>query len=392
MDFTSDIGPPSDVDDINTNGFQSGSHINAPSSPIKDDAISSSDVEVSILKDDDRKILELQDLKEQLLHERNNLLEEVESLRAEYNRTDISTPNDDNRIVEDDSKETIEQTGSIDDNAANVLMDLMLMANQDKVEIEEEKIVKHIDGTSDLNTELSSKYDTLPLLNMDLRLKYLQKYLYPHMNLWVDQLKDDDQRTIDATIQFGRNVTNPFSLRFEVRYNSTHEKLELFEVVDVSDNIHMLLQPWLKIKNPTILLFGLSELDRIIFKRNELLEYMHSKYGRSLSVKEPMSHLYSSCRTLIIQNKRFNREIQLIVDIRHFTQNNSSFLSIPQLEIRLLLRQNTIEVTEPNINKIYNELLQEYGLKKTLTELITYLMFLNPDDYQPPSSPKSSPS
>lgn len=207
-----------------------------------------------ILTENEKKRLELQELKETLLKERDALWDEEVRLRRELDKlerdrfmqgftssessdfesdidneagTEPPDKNNDENIVSNDPTNTNNITNDkIDANAARIFLDLMLLSSKKQQAVEPNPKPIHLDGGSSLQEEISVKYDTLPLLNMDLRLKYLQKYLYPHVEIRINSLADednnsnykddDDEYNYEVTIKFKRNPKLPFQIKFNI--------------------------------------------------------------------------------------------------------------------------------------------------------------------------------
>lgn len=387
MDFTSDIVEPQ-VD-------RKGGSI--PSSSHHSDSS-------ELLNDDDKRLLELQDLKEQLLKERDALIKGEVELRREVNNLErerfmagyISSESSDLYSEEEDEEESEEDEngeniGDMDSNAAKIFMDLVLLSSKRFDSPAESKTF--LDGNSTLQEELSVKYDTLPLLNMNLRLRYLTKHLYKHVELHIDH--DDEDGSIQiVTAKFKRNVSKPFEIEFKMEYDERHGKLTQFQIISVSPLVKLYFDRVLYatednnrvclVHNPVTLLFFCHEFDRLSCETDKLIKMLKDKFDNRLRYHEETHNLES--KSVIIQDMHsydpINRELlirfEILTDKRDSTINNhrQSMMVSPRLKIHLTLRHEGSQVKSPNVNDIFKELVQEYELETALIELISSIMFI----------------
>lgn len=371
MDFTSDLS--SDISGLRVQKNEEGSTssslgTNANESIITKKADLSSDIDTLFLSKDDKRRLKLEESKEKLLAERERLMKQVDDLKIELDNTPLNSktfePEEDNKI---------------DENIAKTLVDLMTFSSRSHFisDGEEKPINERIDGTSDLQDELTSKYDTLPLLNMNLRLRYLKEYLYPFIKLETKEKKDVNvNKEIEVTSSLRRNKKCPITAKFQVNYDTKDEKLVLFDLVELSPSrVRLNMREFIERhkRNPTMILFCLNEYDRVLWKREELLRDITEKYKSwivSSSIENTVSYTDIE-RVIIIKNfKQHNNELHISVKI---TINKNTI--IPQTKINLNLYRNGIQILKPDINSILNGLMKEYGLQMSILQIIQTVLF-----------------
>lgn len=414
MDFTSDL-------------VASPVKRRSPSSDLSQDNSSGSSI---ILTENEKKRLELQELKETLLKERDALWDEEVRLRRELDKlerdrfmqgftssessdfesdvdneagTEPPDKNNDENIVSNDPTNTNNITNDkIDANAARIFLDLMLLSSKKQQAVEPNSKPIHLDGGSSLQEEISVKYDTLPLLNMDLRLKYLQKYLYPHVEIRINNLADednnsnnkdddDDEYNYEVTIKFKRNPKLPFQIKFNINYDpkdGSNGQLKGFQILEISKRVKLFferifyLDGQLLIANPVTLIFFSLEFDRITYQCNLLITQIRNKFQNRLRYSEDIDD--PELKVVKLKELKETSEKEFIVKLEILTQKSetglngtkSLMLLYPQLKITLSLFHEGKEIKDPDINNIFEQLLPDYDLNTALIELISSLMFI----------------
>lgn len=383
MDFTSDLS--SDVNVSQGHNSSSSSFLGvttrhkrvSPNASNNDNA--SSDIEgMNMLSAKDRKQLKLEEIRESLQKERESLLEQVDSLTIELENTHEPefTPEPFPEENEDE----------IDANMAKTLVDLLTLSSRnnrfssvDTNDYLPDQKRSKIDGNSGMQDELKSKYDTLPLLNMNLRLRYLKQFLYPHMKMTVREVssrdKSDTYKEVMVSVSFERNAQYPIRLKFKVHYDTEDETLQKFEIVELLPSlVHLNVISKDATTNPTSFLFALNEYDRLLYKRQSLFDEITSKYKVWIDpefVNTSNAKYADTERTMIIKNKRPNN-VQLQITIRvGFLENQV----VPGTNISLGLSCNGSNVQDPDINDLFYGLMKEYGLTMSLRQLIQTTLF-----------------
>ncbi|CCF57756.1 hypothetical protein KAFR_0D01100 [Kazachstania africana CBS 2517] len=344
MDFTSDI--TSEHSSVSDGGINAGLD-------------QSSELDSVLMDENEKKFLKLQEEKDLLLKRRDSLINEVDTLKRKLEETPdlVEEPN---------------IASGVDQNAANILIDLMLLSSSKSSPIFDEESVdkiRSINGNSSLQEELKMKFDTLPLLNMKLRLRYLQKLLYPNLQLRVTRDKDGSTREIEVVVvdcQFKKfNKNAPIKLNFEMQYDSKQEKLLDFKIMDVSNNVKLELSSAIRKykENPTILLFYFTEYDRILYMRQKLIEEIIKKH--SIYIKDVIDAIDYTNGKITLKLSSQN-ELHIIFEI-----TSEDGYIIPKLRIKFeIFKKNGQKVVNPNVNDIFNSLIKEYGLIKSIHEII----------------------
>ncbi|SMN20044.1 similar to Saccharomyces cerevisiae YPL018W CTF19 Outer kinetochore protein, required for accurate mitotic chromosome segregation [Maudiozyma saulgeensis] len=383
MDFTSDLS--SDV-----NGSRdSGSHHSSSSSflgiarrsakTIPSTVDKSSDIELNMLSASDRKQLKLEETREKLLLEREKLLKEVDTLNIELENTPEGI-NEELQHPEEIENGNMDE-GEIDHNMAKTLVDLMSISSRKNkfANIDEgiQQTSNRIDGNSKMQDELASKYDTLPLLNMNLRLRYLRQYLYPHMKMDImERVNEQSNKKITVSIRFLRNVKHVIKIKFVMQYDSSEETLQSFEISQLTPpTLNLNMRSFLKkhSNNPTIILFCLSEYDRLLWKRQELFDGIAEKFKSWIeeSFFKNKANYMDIEREMILKNTNQNANIiRLIVKVE--IPEGSV---IPRSKVNLEMYAGGSLITTPDVNKMLFELMKEYGLKASLQHLIRGALF-----------------
>lgn len=261
----------------------------------------------------DLRTLKLQEQRNSLLSRRNGLLQEIQSLKSRAHTTHEET----------DAR----------------LLDLVLLTSG-----KEKASAITIDG-SDLEKELQAKYDTLPLLNMQLRLETLRK-LYQYVDLSVSSSDD----IVEAHARFYRS-TEPFDLDLRLNYKGE----TLYECgVEVSRNVQWPLRSLLKCKNPSRILLGCFEYDRLRCGRDELFNHIQGEMGRFASLVT-----ITRTESALTLHRFATPEAKLTI---RYTIEFEEFL--PSSRIQTSLQDGQID-----ISAVTSGLLKEYGLRLGLLQL-----------------------
>lgn len=427
MDFTSDlIASP-----IRRQSHSSGlSHDNNSGSSV-------------ILTETEKRRLELQELKESLLKERDSLWDEEVYLRRELdklerekfmqgftssessafesdsdNETKPAQLKDKNGIkiagdiptnimtTDDNNDDDDDDNNNIDPNAARVFLDLMLLSSKKQQAVEPGPKPIHIDGTSTLQDEINVKYDTLPLLNMELRLKYLQKYLYPHVEIHINNLTEEDngnnnnrynddngngKYNYEVTIKFKRNPKSPFQIKFHINYDpkdGSNGQLKRFRILDISKRVRLFferilyLNGQLLVENPVTLIFFCLEFDRLTCQCDSLITQIRNKFQNRLRYSQDIGD--PELKIIKLKELKEPSEKEFIIKLEIHTQKlvtdfkgkRSLMLLYPQLKITLALLHEEKEIKDPDINNIFEQLLPDYDINTALIELMSSLMFI----------------
>ena len=392
-----------------------------------------------ILTETEKRRLELQELKETLLKERDSLWDEEVDLRRELDNLERDrfmqgftssessdfesdsdketearqSKNDNERNVAGDITTNITENNTnnnnnIDTNAARMFLDLMLLSSKKQQTVEPRSKSIHINGNSTLQEEINVKYDTLPLLNMDLRLKYLQKYLYPHIEIRVNDLADENnnddnndkspkynndngEHNYEVAIKFKRNYKSPFQIRFGINYDpkdGSNGQLKEFQILEISKRVRLVFERvffadrQLLIENPVTLIFFGLEFDRITYECNSLITQIRNKFQKKLRYTQDVGD--PELKVIRLKELKEPSEKEFIIKLEIFTQKlvtefkgkKNLMLVYPQLKITLSLLHEEKEIKDPNINNIFEQLLPDYELNTALIELISSLMFI----------------
>lgn len=209
---------------------------------------SSSSLDDGLLPEADLKVLRLHEQREQLLSQRNRLLQEIESLKSR------------------------QKTGVVED--ARIL-DLVLLARWERSSTDG---VTVIDGSTDLQEELATKCDTLPLLNMEIRLQRLRE-LYVDVELQARNLGDSSSMEIKATY---RKRKPGFHVILHLQYQDS--VLVDCQVVDISQSVKWELRNLVHCKNPTKILLGCYEFDSLCERRRAVFDQLRESMNRYASL------------------------------------------------------------------------------------------------------------
>ena len=392
-----------------------------------------------LLGKEERERLELEEEKGRLLRERNSLLLVVDTLRKELGSENTigtgalgqlkpgwkpeSKPSVGTSFgIHLEGSEEEDEPDIVDDNAADTLVDLMTIFPNggrkknthifSKDNPESQSLPTNL---SELHAELVSRGESLPLLNMRLRLRYLEKYLYPNMKVYVHELKGSDTRSGTRThitsVTFNR-PKNKLSFKFRTTFetstgdnsnatdnnnntnnqnNQGHSNLVDFSILDVSPKrftrtVNRFIRRYPH--NPTTLLFCLAEYERLIYLRDELIQKLYLEYKNWIDGTN-LGHYTDICRRVRFQKHDIISSRVLLISFKvtleddgDGTNNGGSSgnpvtagVAVPSTEIYMTFLQDGKRVTDPDIDDIFAKLFKEYGLQQALTKIIQTVLF-----------------
>ncbi|CAR28427.1 ZYRO0F03718p [Zygosaccharomyces rouxii] len=285
--------------------FTSDSRVGSQSGVVQEDAASSSSS--SELNPEHERLLRLQDVKDSLLAKRNALVKEMETLQSkeppvEFKRT--------------------------------ALLDLAELVPTSGKEIKSS--VGFQDGSTAVPDELRYKHDCLPLLNMDLRLSYLRD-TYPYASLML----------IDSSnlhVEFTRRPNDYFQLDLQLPQGPAL----------LSTNVRWPLRKLENCSNPTAILQGCYEFDRLRCRRDEIFQQIWS----SLQSKGVFHRISGSL--LSLSRNDLLLQLRLEIEIKDL---------FPQTHLNVRLFKNEIPLSSPDVQDILQGLMQEYGVMRGVLEL-----------------------
>lgn len=290
--------------------FTSDSRAGSQSIPPQEDipgSSSSSSGSSSQLNPEHERLLRLQDVKASLLAKRNALVKEIETLQSkeppiEYRRT--------------------------------ALLDLAELVPASDGETRSP--VGFQDGYTAVQEELKYKHDCLPLLNMDLRLSYLQE-TYPYASLVL----------VDSSnlhIEFTRRADDHFRLILQLPQGPAV----------LSNNVRWPLRKLENCSNPTTILQGCYEFDRLRCKRDEVFQQIWSSLQSKGVFYRISGSLLSLWRNNLLLQLRFEIEIEDL---------------FPHTHLNARLFKNEIPLSSPDVQHVLQGLMQEYGVVQGVLEL-----------------------
>lgn len=287
----------------------------------------------SLVDENDLRVIRLHEEKESLLSKRNDILDEIDSLSQELKKS----PKTDDRSADDiDAR----------------LIDLILLAKDPP----KAASIVHIDGQTDLKKELATKYDTLPIMNMQLRLKYLQD-LYVDVKLEKDRaLSDNNESIVSVRATFSRST--PFDIWLTLRYKD--ETLLQCDLQKISKAIEWNLKPLMGCHNPSRILLGCFEFDKIRHRRSTIFEELIQAMSPYTSLVEVAREL--ECKLILKRLGGIESLLQItfLIDF-----NEADFLPNTIVTATLAKGENNFI----DIDGIKSGLIKEYGLSVGLKEL-----------------------
>ncbi|EDO15338.1 hypothetical protein Kpol_1011p8 [Vanderwaltozyma polyspora DSM 70294] len=371
MDFTSESDLGSDLESdkqVNT----SNSQLIQEEQEQKQEQEQEQENEDDFLSKEDTQRLHLQELKEDLLSKRNELIKEIDTYKKE-----ISTR----------QKNLLNEQSLLDQNASNLLRDLLIasstlnsnsnLSNDGPNDIDDNRKAKtqFIDGASPLQIELLSKYDTLPLLNMDLRIRYLEEYLYPNVNVEIVSEELENIDVTNTTIKVYWKFTK-IELILNLSYDTTLQILLKFDILSISENYKLKLMPLIDSckDNPTLLLFFTNQYDKLLQKRNSIFKELQDTFQRQLKSCNIVNNQESLVLTNIMKGSDdLRKTIKLQIDFNiQFSIDSKFTLPTSKINSKLWSDHNLILV---NDNTILYGLIKEYGVLQGLKEYTKTCLF-----------------
>ncbi|QLQ79284.1 hypothetical protein HG537_0B06320 [Torulaspora globosa] len=291
-------------------------------------ARSSSELEDGLLPESELKLIRLREQRESLISRRNRLLQEVESLKRR--------------------KQTSGNVGVADAR----LMDLVLLSRPGTATVG--TAVETIDGTSDLQRELATKSDTLPLLNMQARLQCLRE-LYAGVELEVESIEDATATEMVVKAQFSK-LRPGFHVKLKLKYRDA--VLVSCEVQDVSRNDRWLLRDLVRCRNPSRILLGCFEFDSLRERRSAEFARLESTISRYPSLVTVERESETCIRFARSASPAAVLRVQWLIEVADMW---------PSTTIATTLVNGSGEPID--IEQIKTGLLKEYGVSLGLQEL-----------------------
>ncbi|OXB43652.1 hypothetical protein B1J92_F02035g [Nakaseomyces glabratus] len=367
MEFTSDLEQRKQQDKSSSSIFASSTTENEVSS--SDSEGINDAVERSRISEDELKKLELIEKKNELLEKRNQLLTEVNQLERE-------------------SVEMIDKANkTIDKNALDVLNDLLSFSQKQSQDLEVNKLINgeslerlsssvNVHGDTSVDDELKNKYDSLPLLNMKLRLKYLSQYLYKDIKIIITSNSKNEGSNVSLNVElyFQRFENITFSVTIKIVYDEVNEVMKDFTIISVSDQVRLAVQPLLQVRNPSFFLLACFEFDKIRQRRFIILRRLRDKFIKRVKTCElPRSGEYILLHT---HDSLKERDISLRIDFQVFFEARKlSYSPFPTSRLTYELKKNGKRMLDNMVENIADGLIKEYGVEKGLEELCNACLF-----------------
>ncbi|KAL3235528.1 Ctf19p [Nakaseomyces bracarensis] len=353
MDFTSDL-------------VETSSSIFASTESGSSDHVEDADVTVSA---EEMRRLELEERKKELLEERNTLLREVDGYEREIGE--------------------LRKRGGVvrvDKNAMDTLVDVLGFSRKQEQAQELERLLDNsqrtravLHGGSSVQEELNNKFDSLPLLNMNLRLRYLQEYLYRDVEIRLrnkrkEQGHDPAESVIDAQLSFRRFSTIPFEVHILIRYDEVSQTLKEFTIGEISKEVELQLQPLRTLRNPSFFLMACFEFDKVRARRYKILETLVQKYRKRIFKCEHSRNGENAVfETLDVMK---GRKVSLRIDFQiAFEVKKLQYTPYPTSRLSYELNKDDKRVMVSEVETIASGLIREYGLDKGLDELLNVCLF-----------------
>lgn len=288
-------------------------------------AVSEPSSESQDLSELDLQALRLQEQRNSLLSRRNALLQEIQTLRRRKQAS----------------------SGAHDEVDAR-LLDLVLLAPSKGREKRPTASTGTLDGSSELQRELAAKYDTLPLLNMQLRLGCLEQ-LYKHVDLQASAI---DQTTVEVRARF--KASEPFQVDLRLHYDGdVLHKCDL----TLSDNVRWPLRALLECGNPSRILLGCFEFDRLRSRRSALFAALSQEMARFAGLVRVVCA--ETCLTVSrFVSPRATLKLRFTIDLDGFWPSS-----------RVLASLVDGQDAPVDVAGVTDGLLREYGLQAGLLQL-----------------------
>ncbi|CAI4053561.1 hypothetical protein SKDZ_16G2480 [Saccharomyces kudriavzevii ZP591] len=368
MDFTSDTTNSQDT----SNSHLSLEDVVNPKQTEQDNADVDEDEkqQLSLLNDEELRALRLQEEKEALLTRRNTLLQEIQSYQ--------------NILVKEDAAKKAKNGDILQSDITQDFLDLISISSSKPNSVaDDRKRVQSINGLTNLQKELITKYDTLPLLNMNLRLSYLRDHTYPHVQVSVqsrDRVHKEGIEILVVNFKFCRNTMNPFEIQFKMFYEFEDSTLLKWDILRISTNVRLKAKQLLATRNFQNCLLSLYEFDKIKSRKIGIFQNLIN-----LLKRKSKCYLMNNGDSLVIE--RVIREGGLTtikLQINFFiimsgesTQPPNCFLPMSKISINLWKGGERFD--QMDLDEICYGLIKEYGVKTGLKEICNVCLF--PDIY-----------
>ncbi|CAI1803412.1 hypothetical protein SEUBUCD646_0P02610 [Saccharomyces eubayanus] len=366
MDFTSDTTNSRDT----SNSHLSLNEVVGPNQTGQDANTDDEEkLQLSLLDDEELRALRLQEEKEALLTRRNTLLQEIQSYQNVLMKENAAKqPSGD--ILQNDITQDFLDLISISSSKPNHV-------------VNDRKRVQNINGLTGLQKELITKYDTLPLLNMNLRLSYLRDQTYPHLQVSVksrNRVNNGEIEILVVNFKFCRNTMNPFEIQFKMLYNFGDSTLQKWEILRISTNIKLKTKQLFATRNFQNCLLSLYEFDKMKSKKIEIFQNLIN-----LLKKKTKCYLANNGDSLIVE--RVFREGRLttiklqinFIIVMPSGRGKPPNCFLPMSKISINLWKGGERFNQLNLDEICHGLIMEYGVKAGLKEVCNVCLF--PDIY-----------
>lgn len=291
-------------------------------------ARSSSELEDGLLPEADLKLMRLQEQRDSLISTRNRLLQELEWLKRRA--------------------QAPANAGAADAR----LMDLVLLSRPDPARFE--AAVETIDGTTDLQRELATKSDTLPLLNMQARLQCLRE-LYAGVELEVASTEDAAATEMVVKAQFSK-LRPGFHVTLKLKYRDA--VLVGCDVQDVSRSVRWPLRDLVRCRDPSRILLGCFEFDSLRERRSAEFDRLASAMSKYPSLVTVERESEACIRFVRSASPAAVLRVQWLIELADMW---------PSTTIATTLVNGSGEPID--IEQIKTGLLREYGVSLGLQEL-----------------------
>ena len=240
-----------------------------------------------------------------------------------------------------------------------------------------------INGLTNLQMELVTKYDTLPLLNMNLRLSYLRDHTYPHLQVSVqsrDRVHNDGIEVLVVNYKFCRNTMNPFEIQFKMFYKFEDSTLLKWEILRISTNVRLKAKQLLATRNFQKCLLSLYEFDKIKSKKTGIFQNLIN-----LLKRKTRCYLMNNSDSLIVERViREGRLTTIKLQINFIItmpgeRGKPRNCFLPMSKISIALWKGGERFNQIDLDEICYGLIKEYGVKTGLKEICNVCLF--PDMY-----------
>ncbi|EJS41297.1 ctf19p [Saccharomyces arboricola H-6] len=325
--------------------------------------------QLSLLDNEELRALKLQEEKEALLTRRNTLLQEIQSYQNILTKENAAKK----------SKGDILQN----DITQNFLDLISISSSKPSSVVNDRKRVQSVNGLTTLQKELITKYDTLPLLNMNLRLSYLRDHTYPHLQVSVqsrDRVRNDGIEILVVNFKFCRNTMNPFEIQFKMFYKFDDSMLLKWEILRISTNIKLRTKQLLATRNFQNCLLSLYEFDKIKSRKIGIFQNLIN-----LLKRKTKCYLINNGDSLVVERvlregglTTIKLQINFIIVMPN-ERGNPPHCYLPMSKISINLWKGGERFNQIDLDEICYGLIKEYGVKTGLKEVCNVCLF--PDIY-----------